>query len=214
MKTKKGFIPMLFGLLLIAAALVLTGANLIEDHAAAVSSQSALTQLAERIPTEPTEQNTNAPAATLPQTALPEQPDYVRNPEMEMPVETIDGEDYIGILQIPAVELSLPVISRWSYARLELAPCRYSGSAYSHDMVIAAHNYTAHFAVLKELQEGDTVVFVDVNGNVFTYQVALSEILNPTETEEMTSGDWDLTLFTCTYGGQSRVTVRCELISK
>ena len=27
----------------------------------------------------------------------------------------------------------------------------------------------------------------------------------------MTSGDWDLTLFTCTYGGQERYTVRCTL---
>jgi sortase A len=27
----------------------------------------------------------------------------------------------------------------------------------------------------------------------------------------MESGDWDLTLFTCTTGGQSRITVRCVL---
>jgi hypothetical protein len=25
----------------------------------------------------------------------------------------------------------------------------------------------------------------------------------------MTDGEYDLTLFTCTYGGKSRVTVRC-----
>ena len=36
------------------------------------------------------------------------------------------------------------------------------------------------------------------------------ERLRPTAVKEMTSGDWDLTLFTCTVGGQSRVTVRCE----
>ena len=28
----------------------------------------------------------------------------------------------------------------------------------------------------------------------------------------MTSGDWDLTLFTCTTSGQARVAVRFELI--
>lgn len=28
--------------------------------------------------------------------------------------------------------------------------------------------------------------------------------------EEMESGDWDLSLFTCTLGGSYRVTVRCE----
>ncbi len=34
------------------------------------------------------------------------------------------------------------------------------------------------------------------------------------DVEEMITGDWDLTLFTCTLGGQTRVTVRCQLIEK
>lgn len=27
----------------------------------------------------------------------------------------------------------------------------------------------------------------------------------------MKEGDWDLTLFTCTFGGQQRFTVRCSM---
>ena len=50
----------------------------------------------------------------------------------------------IGILEIPALDLNL-VISSWSYSSLRLAPCRYSGSAYKGDLVIAAHNYQSHF---------------------------------------------------------------------
>lgn len=211
MKNKRGFLPILLGLLLIAAALFLLGANLAEDRAANRSSQTVLAQLMEEIPTKTPAQDADTVTENLPYTALPELPDYVRNPGMEMPTETIDGEEYIGILQIPSLELTLPVISRWSYSRLMLAPCRYSGSAYSHDLVIAAHNYQSHFADLKNLQEGDRVVFVDVKENVFSYRVELCEILNPDEVEDMTSGDWDLTLFTCTIGGQSRVTVRCTL---
>jgi len=42
--------------------------------------------------------------------------------------------------------------------------------------------------------------------------VAAREVLLPTAVEEMTAGEWDLTLFTCTLGGRSRVTVRCELV--
>ena len=37
------------------------------------------------------------------------------------------------------------------------------------------------------------------------------ETLSPFAIEEMTGGNWDLTLFTCTVGGQYRVTVRCVL---
>ena len=36
------------------------------------------------------------------------------------------------------------------------------------------------------------------------------ETLKPRAIEEMDSGEWDLTLFTCTIGGSYRVTVRCE----
>ena len=53
------------------------------------------------------------------------------------------------------------------------------------------------------------VSFTDAVGNVFLYTVAELETLGKTDVEEMQAGDWDLTLFTCTYGGKNRVTVRC-----
>ena len=49
-----------------------------------------------------------------------------------------------------------------------------------------------------------------MDGMIWEYEVAAVDILQPTDIEDMTAGDYDLTLFTCTYGGQSRVTVRCE----
>lgn len=39
--------------------------------------------------------------------------------------------------------------------------------------------------------------------------VSLVEILDETAVEEMTAGEWDLTLFTCNYDGRARITVRC-----
>lgn len=138
------------------------------------------------------------------------QPQYVLTPEMPMP-EVESGEySYIGLLNIEAIALELPVISQWSYSALTVAPARYTGSAYLNNMVIAAHNYSSHFGRLKELQKGDTVTFTDMDGNIFHYLVSGTDILGPFETEAMVSGDWDLTLFTCTPGGSSRVTVRCE----
>ena len=63
---------------------------------------------------------------------------------------------------------------------------------------------------LSNLQEGDIITFTDAVGNVFTYSVAGLEILQPEELDDTTSGQWPLTLFTCTYGGVGRVTVRCK----
>ena len=124
----------------------------------------------------------------------------------------IDGYLCIGCLSIPSLGLELPVMSDWSYPQLKLSPCRYSGSTGTGDLVICAHNYARHFGKLKTLSEGAEVYFTDMDGMTRRYEVAAVEILPPTDLENMTAGEYDLTLFTCTYGGQSRVTVRCDLM--
>ena len=137
-------------------------------------------------------------------------PDYILNPKMDMPVTKANGQSYIGVLEIPSLGLTLPVISEWDYARLKKAPCRYAGSAYTDDLVIAAHNYKSHFGNLKQLVPGSRVSFTDAVGNRFEYRVVLTETLMPNDVEEMKSGEFDLSLFTCTVGGSYRVTVRCD----
>lgn len=81
-------------------------------------------------------------------------------------------------------------------------------------MVIAAHNYQRHFGGLKNLVIGDEVRFTDGDGNVFAFHVSALEQLNPTQVDEMTESEWDMTLFTCTLGGQQRTTVRCTRVSE
>ena len=130
---------------------------------------------------------------------------------MDMPVITSDGRDYIGVLEIPSVGIELPVISEWSMDGLKKAPCRYSGSAYLGDLVICAHNYRSHFGLLSRVAIGDELRFTDADGNVFAYEVAEVEVLRPDAIENMIRSEWDLTLFTCTLGGRTRLTVRCEM---
>ena len=206
--TRRGKVFTAIGLLLLAAALCLTAYNLITDALASMQVKVRLEALRPEI--EAAQSATEPAAQPIRETALEEIPDYLLNPQMDMPVKTIDGADYIGLLQIPALSMELPVISQWSYEDLRLAPCRYAGSAYTHDLVISGHNYAGHFRDLKHLQAGDAVTFTDMDGNVFSYEVEDLETLSPTAVEEMTSGDWDLTLFTCTVGGQTRLAVRCR----
>lgn len=130
--------------------------------------------------------------------------------DAEMPSVILDGEGYLGILEIPSLNLTLPVRDTWSYPNLRKTPCRYTGGLYSHNMVIAGHNYDSHFGRLNELKIGDEVFFTDMDRNQCAYRVLQIDTLLPTAVDEMTaSSEWDLTLFTCTIGGQSRVTVRC-----
>ena len=213
-RKQRGLLSITVGLLLIAAALFLVSYNLYDELRAEQSARQAVTQLDAYLPAEA------APEAPLDSAGDQEPlvsdertviPDYVLSSNMEMPVETINGIDFIGVLRIPALELELPIISEWNYPNLKTAPCRYSGSAYLNNLIICGHNYTSHFGTLKNLWEGDIATFTDIDGNVFIYKMVERETLNPTDIEGMESGNWDLTLFTCTVGGQSRVTIRFEL---
>ena len=127
-----------------------------------------------------------------------------------MATVTVNGNECIGILSIPALSLELPVLTDWSYAKLKKAPCLYYGSYYEKDFVIAAHNYPGHFGRIGELKEGEAVLFTDANGNTYSYRVVLTETLPKEATREMIAAGFDLSLYTCTRGGGNRVTVRCE----
>ena len=202
MKSKRGTAWINLGLLLLAAALFLAAYNRNESYQAQQQSDVVLEEMSEALAQ-------TVPRQTIPgQTEPPELPEAMEEPLREMPVRTIRGRDYIGVLTIPALELELPVLSQWDYTNLRIAPCRYEGSVYNGSLILCAHNYSSHFGRLKNLREGDTVQFTDMAANVYTYQVVGLETLNPTDVEGMESGDWDMTLFTCTVGGQSRVTVR------
>ena len=225
MRIKKGGGLILVGLILIVAAFGLMFWNMYDENRAQASTDAIMEQLQNEIPdyhpaelTIPEEtQNYGMPELNDPvalQTEEQEIPDYQLDPQRELVVKIIDGKPYIGALTIPVLGLELPVIENCSNANLRVAPCRYVGSMYTGDLVVAAHNYISHFGNLKLLQPGDTVIFTDMEGNKFYYEVALLETLEAAAVEEMTSGDWELSLFTCSIGGKLRVTVRCVLIGE
>jgi len=203
MKNKRGTGLIITGFVLILAAAGLFGYNVIEERKAENSSGKAVGVLEQQIVIkEYPEIFENAAEAEI--------PDYILNPEMAMPETEIEGIKYIGTLEIPKIGLKLPVISEWSYPNLKIAPCRYFGSAYLDNIVIAAHNYKSHFREIENLSSGDEIIFTDTDGNVFVYSVGAKEVLPPTAIEEMTSGEWDLTLFTCNPAGTFRVAIRCD----
>lgn len=206
-KQRRGRLLLLGGLLLIAAALFLTSYNLWAQYQAGIRAKAILAKLSDPEPDDNIQAEPGEEAQT---DGSREAAANGWDPDMEMPVKTVDGNDYIGTLFIPALDLELPVMSEWSYPNLRIAPCRYTGTAYKGNFVIAAHNYSTHFGRLKELLTGDCVIFTDMAGNVLNYEVVLVETLEPTAVEKMELADWDLSLFTCTIGGAARVTVRCR----
>ncbi len=220
-KKRSGNILIALGLLALAAALALVIYNVWDAKRAADASDSIVGQLDTLLPEERT---------------LPEEPPIEEAPTREeeesgeekvyppMPVVEIDGYYYIGELDIPSLGLHLPVMSEWDMDRLKISPCHYSGSYYSDDLVILAHNYARHFSPIKWIDIGAEVYFTNVEGVVYKYQVSNRVTLEPSQVSEMiqnqnnsrTEGleDWDLTLFTCNTGGTTRCAVRCVRVDE
>lgn len=186
-RNKKGLGLMLAGLLLVAAAVGLVFYNRAEDDRAGEQSELILSELEKA--------TSHAQLESL---------------DGQMPMISIDGKDIVGHVIIDSLEIDLPVLAYWDEAAAKEAPARYTGSVWLDNMVLCGHNYERHFGPIHRIETGAEVRFVDVNGNEFVYEVTEMFNLKPDQVVEMISGDdWDLTLFTCTLGGQSRITVRC-----
>ena len=192
MKNKIGLFCMILGAVLFFGALALFLYNEIQAAKAEQSVKEVLVQMIE-------------------QTAKSEDLEEAENKgSSDMTEISIDGYTYIGYLSIPELELELPIMADWDYGRLKIAPCRYSGSVHENNLVLMAHNYDGHFGLLSELTEGAQVTFTDAEGASTFYRVAAKDVLVPTAVEEITGSDFALALFTCTYGGKSRVVIYCD----
>ena len=127
----------------------------------------------------------------------------------QLPVVIIDGYPYCGYLSIPKIGLEMPVTDGATAENMHYSLSRYAGDPYQQNMIIAGHNYRAAFLNLRDLEAGDEIYFTDMDGEVFRYRVLESIIIPGDAVSAMEEGEWDLTLFTCTYGGADRFTVRC-----
>lgn len=191
MGKKCGQIYTLLGALMLLSGLYLHLFNLAENRAARTASEEILPEIL---------------------TQIEANPPLVRDEAVKMQYLEFEGNAYIGYLSIPALELELPVMAQWDYDKLKQSPCRYTGTLWEGDLVIMAHNYGYHFGLLPALSLGDGVYFTDMTGLTTHFQVVAAEILDPTAVESVTGSGYDLTLFTCTYGGEKRYAVFCNQV--
>lgn len=200
MKKILGRALMALGLLMVLGAAWLLITNRQQDTAAGESAAQVLAAM--------------ETLETIPAARTSTEETTQKTPERDMTVRTIDGREYIGTLLVPILDLELPVLSEWSYDGLKIAPGRFSGSTFTDDLTICAHNYVAHFGRLHTLESGTEIDFRDMDGMIWTYKISEITELGPMDIDEMTvkapEDTWSLTLFTCTPGGETRVTVRCE----
>lgn len=194
MNKGKAFIGI--GVLLILVSLVITGFNKYEDLNAGKQAQAVLDVFKNEVVTQ------NHTIDSL-----------ITNEVKEMKTININGDEFIGTIKIPSINLELPVMSEYTYSKLKKAPCRYYGNLFTNDLIICAHAYETFFANLVNLKQNDLIIFTDVDGNNYVYEVLEIEVLKSTDVDKMINSDFDLTLYTCTYDNTGRVTVRCNRVN-
>lgn len=200
MRRKLGISLMALGLALLAASVGLLSFNRREADRAEAASMELLPAVSDAIA---------AQMAQKTETTL-QLPIFAEPTDPKMKAVEVDGYLCVGYVSIPRLELNLPVQASCTDENLKVSPCLYSGTTMEDDLVLAGHNYRRHFGPIRRMKSGDDVVFVDMEGNAIHYQVTAVDAVPPTAVEEVTSGQFDLALVTCTYGGETRLVVYCD----
>ena len=99
-----------------------------------------------------------------PQSAVPE-----ARRDNTMSILSLDGTDYVGILEIPRYSSALPVCVNWE--GVSKYPCSFSGSIYDRTMQIGGTSQKGQYDFYREISAGDSVYFTDMEGNRFAYEI-------------------------------------------
>lgn len=200
---RKGYLLISLGTVFVIAAALMLYYNHSLERDAQVAADEVVPELIKQIE-QNQEENTQNGTFQNDNLTQPKQTDDSEGIE-------IDNHHYMGVLTIQSLQLQLPILADYRYGDLRIAPCRYWGNP-STNMVIAAHNYKTHFGNINRLSEGEPISFIDKLGVTYHYKVALVEELEANARDKILSKDWDLTLFTCNYMGDKRITVRCSKV--
>lgn len=122
----------------------------------------------------------------------------------------LSGYEVTGILQVADLNQSWPIIASGDAAATAKIPSIYGGNPASGDLVIADSAGNQQFAELKNLPDGSKVVFTDISGREYRYQLATVETV-PSKKQAAISRHrerWDAAIITPNFSGRSQIVIR------
>ena len=123
-----------------------------------------------------------------PQDAVPEE-----RRDNTMSVLSVDGTDFVGIVEFPRYESVLPVCADWG--KTSQYPCRFSGSIYDGTMQIGATTQKGQYDFYRDLSVGDTVIYTDMEGNRYSFMITSLHYENHADHKALQQKEAPLTLF-------------------
>ena len=131
-----------------------------------------------------------------------------------------NGKKYetVGIVRIPKINITYPILSKTTNALMKVAPCKFHGASPNEigNLCVIAHNYRrkgVFFSDVPDLVVGDIVEIQDLSQRVIQYEVYDIHTVMPdnvADTTQKTNGRKEVTLITCTDDNEQRVIVKCK----
>lgn len=150
---------------------------------------------------------------------LPEQIDTEESDELIVKESVINGKTYetIAILYIPTLDIQYPVLSSTSKELLKVSLNKYWGPNPNKpgNFCIVGHNYNDDnfFGKLHNIEIGHFVQLTDMSGKTMQYKVYDTYIVDPDNTDctsQLTNGETEITLITCTKNFKQRFIVKAR----
>lgn len=182
---------MIIGGCLLAAAFVILAAWQWNIHASEQKAKEYVSAIRELIPE--------------PQGAVPEE-----RRDNTMATLSVDGTDFVGILEFPQFNSVLPVCAEWGSP--EKHPCRFSGSVYDRTMQIGGTSQKGQYNFYRDVSVGDRVFFTDMEGNRFSYTVTDIRYEKNADQSTLQRKDADLTLFIKNVYAFEYILIYCDVL--
>lgn len=128
-----------------------------------------------------------------------------------MPVLSVDGVDFVGLMELPEYDTVLPVCGAWN-GRL-LYPSCYAGSIYDGSMKIGATTQKGQFDFYREISVGNSIYFTDMTGNRYSYKIADILYRKHADNGTLDYNGSDLTLFIKNLYAFEYVIIHCKALA-
>ena len=141
-----------------------------------------------------------------PQSTIPEE-----RKDNTMPVFSVDGINFAGILEMPRYDSALPICADWG--RITKYPCRFDGSVYNRTIQIGATSQKGQYDFYREISVGDTIFFTDMEGNRYTYVITNLCYEKHADQATLANTDSALTLFIKIVYDFEYLIVSCDILN-
>ena len=141
-----------------------------------------------------------------PQGAAPEE-----RRDNTMSTLSLDGIDFVGLLEIPRYGSALPVCADWGTP--SEYPCQFYGSVYDRTLQIGGTSQKGQYDFYREISVGDAIYFTDMEGNRYAYSVTAVEYEKSADQAALQRKESSLTLFIKNIYALEYIIVFCDVLN-